>query len=294
MKYEFNIFSDDRDKVCVTESIFIPDDMVMHTHEFCEIVYIKSGNATHVLNNTERSIKQGDLIIISCADAHTFKNGDRNFIWYNCIFMPSIFSRIYKIAEASGHGTENLLMIRVELCMVKHEHPLVLHKCQREIENLFDEMQKAQFASKSGSNSIMHMLLTVLLIKIAELISEYRQYENTYTASDLLNLVYSYFHASSAYPKIKLSDIAKKAHMEPTAFSKLFKKKVGCGLSKVIQKIRFDKAAYLLETSNMSVNEIMKYVGYEDTKYFFDSFSKRYSTTPQQYRKLKNETSKKP
>lgn len=296
MKYHFQDFSDDMNKVLITKSIFIPTDMVMHSHDFCEIVYVKSGNGTHILNNSTSAVKKGDLIIVSCADTHTFRDGNRNFIWYNCIFLPTVFNRIFKISDSAGYGADKLNIIRDELCMVKHRHPLILSKCEK-IEHLFDELYKNQYSSKEEENSILYMLLSILLVKITELISTRNQYDNTYSATDLLNMVYSYFHGSSAYPKVKLNDVAEKAHMEPTAFSKLFRKKVGCGFSEVIQKIRFDKAAYLLETSDMSVNEIKKYVGYEDTKYFFESFKKRFSTTPQEYRKqiaAKNNSSTKP
>lgn len=201
--------------------------------------------------------------------------------------MPSIFNQIFRIADSSGYSSEKLFVLRDELCMIKHQHPLVLHKCEN-IEYIFDELHRNQFTAKNDGTSILYMLLTILLIKITELISTQNQYDNSYSSTDLLNLVYSYFHGASAYPKVKLCDVAKKAHMEPTAFSKLFKKKVGCGFSEIIQKIRFDKVAYLLETSDMSVNEIKKYVGYEDTKYFFESFKKRFSMTPQEYRKQVN------
>jgi YesN/AraC family two-component response regulator len=40
----------------------------------------------------------------------------------------------------------------------------------------------------------------------------------------------------------------------------------------------------LIKNSNLSINEVMYKVGYQDTTYFSSLFKKQHGTTPRQYR----------
>ena len=66
--------------------------------------------------------------------------------------------------------------------------------------------------------------------------------------------------------------------------SKYLKNVFGCTFSAMIQKIRFQNAECLLRNSDMTVSEVGKEIGYENTENFFRVFKKHYHMTPSQYR----------
>ena len=76
--------------------------------------------------------------------------------------------------------------------------------------------------------------------------------------------------------------------MTPKYFSELFKKKTGVSLSSYICELRIHRAAELLVSTDANIEEIMHYVGYNDSKFFYKSFKNMFGMTPAQYRK-KNE-----
>ena len=47
---------------------------------------------------------------------------------------------------------------------------------------------------------------------------------------------------------------------------------------------RLDRAAELLISSDLTADEIIRYVGYENSSYFYRAFFKRFEMTPKSYR----------
>lgn len=83
---------------------------------------------------------------------------------------------------------------------------------------------------------------------------------------------------------IVINDLAERYGMSPNYFSSVFKKEVQQSTVNYITEIRMEKAKELLETSDLSVVDIAKKSGYEDSQYFFRVFKKHTGMTPLNYR----------
>lgn len=70
-------------------------------------------------------------------------------------------------------------------------------------------------------------------------------------------------------------------------FVHLFSKETGKTVKQYIAQARCERAAELLENSQLPVHEISAYVGYEDNNYFAKIFKSVMGTSPQEYRKMK-------
>lgn len=84
---------------------------------------------------------------------------------------------------------------------------------------------------------------------------------------------------------ISISDVAAQAHMSPFHFNRLFKKFTGLSPYKYIQQLRLIHAKYLLEKTNMSINEIAFKSGFSSLEYFCTAFKKNQTFSPFQFRK---------
>ena len=73
--------------------------------------------------------------------------------------------------------------------------------------------------------------------------------------------------------------------MSPNYFSSMFKKEMSRSAVNYITELRINQARELLYHSELSVVDISKKVGYEDSQYFFRVFKKYLGMTPLQYRK---------
>lgn len=85
--------------------------------------------------------------------------------------------------------------------------------------------------------------------------------------------------------EVTLEEIGDLAHMHPVSVSRIFKEETATTVMQYLLKVRLDKAAELLETSNLLVRDIGVLVGYRKTQYFTKIFKQRFGDTPQNYRK---------
>nr|WP_230192524.1 AraC family transcriptional regulator [Paenibacillus sp. CECT 9249] len=93
------------------------------------------------------------------------------------------------------------------------------------------------------------------------------------------------FSTNTILPKIwALFYVFNERYFRNLGLTFIFKKHAGKSLGKYITEIRFEKAKYLLENTNMKSSEIGKYVGYPNPSYFTMMFRNRYGCTPVQYR----------
>ena len=84
--------------------------------------------------------------------------------------------------------------------------------------------------------------------------------------------------------KISLREIAKVSGLSAPYFSTIFKEEMGENLSYFLNRLRIEKAASLLLTTNMSVGEIAKTCGFEDQSWFSKIFKNNTGVTPGKYR----------
>lgn len=83
---------------------------------------------------------------------------------------------------------------------------------------------------------------------------------------------------------VNLSTAADVAALEPTYFSKYFKRKTGTNFSKWVTRFRIEKATELLSSSNYRVSEVAFLVGFADVQSFSKSFKRETGTTPMQFK----------
>lgn len=83
---------------------------------------------------------------------------------------------------------------------------------------------------------------------------------------------------------ISLQMIAERVHLHPVYISQMYKSVTGEGLTDYMLRIRMEKSAYLLKTSNLKIYEIGNKCSYQNAPYFIKQFKKVYGMTPQEYR----------
>lgn len=90
----------------------------------------------------------------------------------------------------------------------------------------------------------------------------------------------------------QITDAARELNISYSRLRHKFKTEVGVSPSKYLKDLRLRKAQELLETTYLSVKEIMTAVGFSDLSHFVRHFKQAYGLTPTQHRSLHYKSSK--
>lgn len=83
---------------------------------------------------------------------------------------------------------------------------------------------------------------------------------------------------------VGLAQVAKHVHLYPSHLSEIFKKETGVKFGDYVLRKKMQHAMEMLSVSSAKVSEVAAKVGYEDVKYFSQSFKKFTGKTPSDYR----------
>ena len=84
--------------------------------------------------------------------------------------------------------------------------------------------------------------------------------------------------------EVPLSELVRVVNLSPSHLQRLFKAELGMTTFRYMKLLRMERARYLLESSFLSVKEIMKTVGINNRSHFVKDFKKLYGQTPTQLR----------
>jgi two-component system response regulator YesN len=91
---------------------------------------------------------------------------------------------------------------------------------------------------------------------------------------------------------ITLQSIADHVHLHPVYISKIFKLMTGETISDYLLSVRMEKAAHLLNYTDLKIYEICAQLGYYAPAHFIKLFKKHFQATPQEYRNQLRERDK--
>lgn len=138
----------------------------------------------------------------------------------------------------------------------------------------------ARKAYAARSQKEVNLLQTQMIQEFSEAVQTVLQEQYSPVVHKAVN--YINLHLSSPLP---LEEIAKAANITPNYLSHAFKRETGSSVLKYITEKRCKKAALLLRTSTLTVQDISLHVGYPDNNYFVKVFKSQYHMSPTAYRK---------
>ena len=107
-----------------------------------------------------------------------------------------------------------------------------------------------------------------------------REHEQKNWQKDLLQFIEEHY----ADPELSLESIARLMNLNPVYLTTEFKRLTGCSLMRYIDTLRMEQAKRLLQSTQLTIREIVKEVGYTDVSNFMRKFKKNEGITPTQYR----------
>ena len=251
----------------------IPWDMAeVHSHNYHEIYYLLSGKRRYFVGHSIYDVEEGDLVIIPKNTLHrTNRRGGESYERYVVYFSDEFLEPLMRVL---GEKEKQRFLELGSIQIPKQYRP--------EIRKILETMEH-----ESGRNDAYVSLSS--LCALGSLIAIALRY-GTAVKSGVSDdggkiLEVTRYICENFHQEITLSDVAKRAYMEETYFSKQFKKLTGFGFSEYVSQVRMQQATELLRNSKLSVSKIAELCGYSSGNYFGDAFRKQKGMSPTEYRK---------
>ena len=250
-----------------------------HTHDYVEVVYMCSGQTTHLVNGNQICLNQGELLLMNQCATHEILEASETDLAVNFIILPEFFNTVLFYV---GEKETPLRRFLVDCLCSQNSGARFLHfkvaqivPIQNLIENLlFTFLQEAP--NKRKMNEVTMVLLFMQLMDHTDVLH----------TSDLeqtaIFKVLSYIE--SHYASGSLSELAEILHYNLYSLSREIKQKTGKNYTELVQEKRLAQAAFLLKNTDQNVDSIGNAVGYENMGYFHRIFKEAFGVSPRNYR----------
>lgn len=225
------------------------------------ITFVKEGQATLTNKGRQYRIQPNHLLVMFPGKAIHYE-ADKGKLW-------SI--------KWIGVGGK-LVYHYMAMLGITEEYPLYEVAHHEELESVLDEIYGLSTNISIG-DKIECMALVQKFFAVLYKDSFVPSTQNRYIRDALKYIVSSYEKS------ITVDDMAAAVNLNRNYFTKLFRDELGVPPALWLSELRFRRACYMLENSNMSVGDVAAAVGIPDQLYFSRFFKKKSGITPSAYRK---------
>lgn len=249
----------------------------MHIHSHYEIYFSQSDNNKFFVDNKIYDVQKNDLFLFNNTDAHKIATSSiEDYDRYLVNFSPKVITKYDQSMSFLLNCFTNPKPSR------RHKLSLSDTEAQNFL-SIVNKMIDLNNKDTPHKNIKMELFLLQLLLFINDSIDKKPHY-NTETDEDpRLNEIMKFIQENYSNP-ISLDMLSSNFSYNKYYLCRLFKEKMGFGISDYIKSCRLSKAILLLQ-EGMSVSDVALKTGFGSDTYFISTFKKNFGTSPKQYLK---------
>jgi len=255
-----------------------------HRHEFWEIVIVTRGSGLMAFGPKTLPIRVGDVFVIARDQEHAYQETSSLDV-VNIAFDPAYIGSFHPLIDDwMSHDA----LFEVGPRWKSGETPgECLHLGSSEFARALDLVQRMEdelgnlLSVEARIAAFAYFLLLITLL---------RRHCLPWTplgaaAPDIrIGRALEFIQAHFAEP-ITIDDIAAQSHVSRRHFFRLFEKEVGVRPMEYLKKVRLNKAASMLLTTNANVTEAAFACGFSDSNYFSALYHKEFGISPSQFKR---------
>lgn len=250
-----------------------------HFHPEYELVLNIKSNGTRIIGDSVELFDQYDMVLISGSIPHSWNyyKRDKN--------LPEKHGIMMHFRESS-FGNE--FLSRHEMREVKN----LLKQAERgicfsEVDARKAEIHLVRMVSDTGINKMIDLfnILSILCNTEKRVFLCSENYKQAYDEKGNKKMAEIYTYIRENYFKpVSLEQISKATGMSLFSFSRYFKKNSGAGFVEYLNRVRTNKACYLLRETDYQIHDIAVECGFVSISNFNKQFRKTEGISPRDYR----------
>lgn len=250
-----------------------------HTHDYVEMVYMCSGETTHIVGGKRIRLEQGNLLLLSQSATHEICRAEETDVAVNFIVLPDFFAASLAVI---GEEETPLRKFLVDCLCGQNTGPGFLHFDVSQvvpIQNLVENLLWTLIQETPNKRKVSQMTIALLFLQLIGH-TDMLLTDDCEDAAVIQVLRY----AETNYREGSFAEIAEQLHYNPSWLSREIKRRTGKTYTQIVQDRRLAQAAFLLKSTNRSVADISAAVGYENVSFFHRIFAAAYGKSPKHYR----------
>lgn len=248
-----------------------------HVHKAVELLYVKNGSYTVLLDGVEHEIEDGDLVLF-CSNAihHVFTKNLPENEYYVIKISPAFFLQF----STEEEGAEYVMRFAIN----RKERKNIWKREELEGTPLFFALQSLiaeHKENKYASQVAIKLKIMELLVEILRSDSPTEEKTpHTQTAALIYNtMVYVRNHYAEDMDE---QELARELGMSYSYFSRSFRRVTGMTFKQYLNRTRINQAEKMLCRGNASVSEVATRCGYNSISYFISVYKSVTGKTPYQ------------
>lgn len=231
-----------------------------------QIFICKSGKGTLKVNEVDYVIEKGTFFYLSPNTPHEYYGTTNKWEVEWIIFSGNQINKI--LSELNFNSTKVAILSNLDKIEVYYN-------------KIFISLKSDDYLGKVISSSILYEIL-VEFFTLLQKVNEIETIERNNIVNNIKHYIDNHYNET-----LTLEDLSELVHVTPQYLCKMFKRQLNLRPFQYIAMKRIQQAKILLNDSNMSINEIAYYVGYNDCSYFCAIFKKSEMISPSEFRGLK-------
>lgn len=258
----------------------------VHTHNYIEVIYMCSGSTTHIIDGKKLVLQKGDLLFLSQNVTQEVLPAQLEDVAVNFIILPEFFDKVFSMLGEE----KNLLRDFLVGCLcennpqIRYLHFQVAHILP--IQNLIENLIWSLKNDSSNKRQINQITMGLLFLQILNCTNQ--MYASSHPFEEKLILTVLRY-IDEHYKEASLTELAHQLGYDVYWLSRTIRKYTGKTYKELLQTKRFEQALYLLQHTTLPVNDIILATGYDNTSYFYRTFKKRFSLSPNAYRQMQSQ-----
>lgn len=250
----------------------------MHSHDFYEMYFFMSGDASYIVENGHYKLEDGDILLISPTNLHQLdvkessEYYERIVLWLTPRYLSRISTSGTDLASAFRYCSEsgNYLIRDASLSAFLKTHMLALLTASKK-ERFGDDIEAST-------------LIQRILLEICRYLQGGKKglEEPKFNPTVVKTMDYIDSHLTE---DLSLNELARKLFIDKYYLSHLFKEETNTTPHQYILKKRLLASKSLIE-SGMPIREVFLKAGFSDYTHFFRAFKQEYGMTPKKYLSL--------
>ena len=256
-------------------------DFPEHKHNYVEMMIVLSGSITHVVDGKELTLSKGEVLVMNKHLCHSVRRSGKDDIGVNIIMSDRFIDGV--AAELSGTVFSSLIKENAK----SDGAPIYLsfttagHKyIENIIENLLFELTE-----RGEDAGIMTGTVSILLRYLSIENDKLLKGGNATADKDEERRIQILSYVRSSYRTATLTELSERLYLTPPYLSKMTAELFGKSFKELVVDERMTRAKRAFETTELSIGDVIRSVGYENESYFHREFKKRYGATPLAVRK---------